>query len=109
MQITIYDPQVPALALCDTPGDTLVAECLRAAELGDTTAFLDLGLAFSVAGYGVPLDMIEAYKWYELAGAVGLEEAHECRDDLAEHMLADEIAEAQRRSQEWLASGALPN
>lgn len=84
--------------------DALVATCLTAAAQGDTSAYYDLGVAFSTGSHGVDCDMIEAHKWFNLAAVAGHEEAAMCRSDVAEEMTAREIAEAQRRAREWLSS-----
>ena len=85
--------------------DMLVASCLAAAAQGDVSAYFDLGVAFSTGGHGVASDLIEAHKWFNLAAAVGHEEAAWCRADVSDEMSAREIAEAQRRAREWLAAG----
>lgn len=85
--------------------DLLVANCLAAAALGDVSAYFDLGVAFSTGSHGVPVDMIEAHKWFNLAAVGGYEDAAQCRAEVADEMSAREIAEAQRRAREWLAAG----
>ena len=92
----------PAKAPAD---DMLVARCLAAAAQGDTSAFYDLGVAFSTGSHGVVCDLIEAHKWFNLAAAKGHEEASWCRADISDEMTAREIAEAQRRAREWLMGG----
>ncbi len=86
--------------------DMLVASCLAAAAQGDTSAYYDLGVAFSTGSHGVECELIEAHKWFNLAAVAGHEEAQWCRADIAEEMTAREIAEAQRRAREWIAAGA---
>ena len=83
--------------------DAIVASCLAAAEQGDITAYYDLGVAFSTGSQGVPCDMIEAHKWFNLAAVAGHEASQMCRGDVADEMTAREIAEAQRRAREWLS------
>ena len=90
------------------PADTTVADlhlarCLAAAAAGDTEAYYDLGVAYSTGSHGVPCDMIEAHKWFNLAASKGHEEAAWCRADISDEMTAREIAEAQRRAREWLS------
>ncbi|HEX7711864.1 MAG TPA: hypothetical protein VF418_13105 [Sphingomonadaceae bacterium] len=82
----------------------LVAKCLAAAAAGDVSAYFDLGVAFSTGSHGATCDLIEAHKWFNLAAAQGHDEAAWCRADVSEEMTAREIAEAQRRAREWLAS-----
>jgi TPR repeat protein len=84
--------------------DLLVAKCLAAAAKGSSSAYFDLGVAFSTGGHGVACDLIEAHKWFNLAAAQGHEEAAWCRADVSDEMSAREIAEAQRRARQWLGS-----
>ncbi len=86
-------------------GDLLVAQCLAAAAQGEQTAFFDLGVAFSTGSHGVPCDLVEAHKWFNLAATGGHDGAPQCRADIAEEMTARDIAEAQRRAREWLRAG----
>jgi uncharacterized protein len=83
----------------------LLAKCLAAAAQGDTTAYFDLGVAFSTGSHGADCDLVEAHKWFNLAASRGHEEAAMCRADLSDEMTAREIAEAQRRAREWLSAG----
>ncbi len=57
----------------------------------------DLGVAYST-GQGVPLNLIEAHKWFNLAAAKGNEPAREWRLSVAQELTADELAEAQRQA-----------
>lgn len=59
-----------------------------------------LGLDYST-GRGVPVDLVEAHKWLNLAAMVGSEEARLLRAEIARDMSPDEIADAQRRAREW--------
>lgn len=61
----------------------------------------DLGVAYST-GQGVPLDLIEAHKWFNLAALKGNQPAREWRASVAMEMSTDQIAEAQRQAREWL-------
>jgi len=97
---------VDCAAIDETVADMLVASCLAAAAAGDTSAFFDLGVAYSTGSHGAPCDLIEAHKWFNLAALGGYEDAAQCRSDIAEEMTAREIAEAQRRAREWLNAGA---
>ncbi|MFM5883780.1 MAG: hypothetical protein ACKOQ3_00355 [Novosphingobium sp.] len=84
--------------------DMLVASCLAAAAAGDTSAYYDLGVAYSTGSHGVDCDLIEAHKWFNLAAVNGHGEAQMCRADISDEMTAREIAEAQRRAREWIAA-----
>lgn len=82
--------------------NAVIAACLAAAAGGDMDALFDLGVAHSTGSHGVPCDLIEAHKWFNLAAVGGHEEAAQCRADVSDEMTAREIAEAQRRAREWL-------
>ena len=70
----------------------------------DSQACFDLGVAYSTGASGVEGDLIEAHMWFNLAAARGHEEAADLRAEIADEMSAREIAEAQRRARQWLAS-----
>ena len=74
------------------------------AARGDVQALYELGVAYSTGIGGVPVDLIEAHKWFNLAALSGSEIAQECRADISEDMTAREIAEAQRQARAWLAT-----
>lgn len=84
--------------------DLRVAQYLADAARGDASACFELGVAFSTGGHGVPGDLIEAHKWFNLAAVAGHDCAQTCRADIAEEMTPREIAEAQRRAREWIAA-----
>ena len=75
----------------------------RAAEQGDVGAQLFVADGYGY-GYGVEPDLVEAYKWYEIAIRYWGSLAVRARDVLAEKMTGEEIAEAVRRTGDWLAS-----
>ncbi len=83
--------------------DLIVAKCLAAAAQGDTSAYFDLGVAYSTGSNGLNCDLIEAHKWFNLAASRGHDEASWCRADISDEMTAREIAEAQRRARQWLS------
>lgn len=51
----------------------------------------------------MPIDLIEAHKWFNLAALGGSEEGQAMRAEIAEEMTAREIAEAQRQARAWIA------
>lgn len=63
-----------------------------------------LGIEASTPGEGDDVDLIDAHKWFNLAASRGNELAREYRAQLTLEMNARQIAEAQRRAREWLAS-----
>lgn len=89
-------------AAIDNIRDAFVAQCLNAAEAGDSEAYFDLGMAFSTGSDAVAIDLVEAHKWFNLAAVGGHDSAAQCRADVADDMSAREVAEAQRRAREWL-------
>jgi uncharacterized protein len=82
----------------------LVRSRLADADSGDVDALFDLGLTYSTGRGGVPVDLVEAHKWFNLAALSGSERGQECRAEIAVEMTAREIAEAQRQARSWLAS-----
>lgn len=95
---------LPETALAESSqDDLLIATCLAAAAAGDTEATYTLGVAYSTGSHGVPCDLIEAHKWFNLAAVKGHAEAQMCRADVSDEMTAREIAEAQRRAREWIS------
>lgn len=73
------------------------------AESGNVDALFDLGIAYSMGGEGVEVDLIAAHKWFNLAALNGSTRGQECRADIAGDMSAREIAEAQKQARAWLA------
>src|SRR5687767_14672397 len=80
----------------------LIESRMADAADGDVEALYDLGVAYSTGTGGVPVDLVEAHKWFNLAALNGSARAQECRADVAEDMTAREIAEAQRQARAWL-------
>lgn len=93
---------LPASRAADMQVDLIIAARLAMSERGDVDGYFDLGIAFSSGGNGIPVDLVEAHKWFNIAAARGHEQAARCRADLADEMSAREVAEAQRRAREWL-------
>jgi TPR repeat protein len=80
---------------------------LRAAEQGKVTAQYDLGINYS-RGEGVPKNDIEAYKWFSIAAANGLDKSAKRRDSLAQSISREEIVEGQRRATAFVARKESP-
>jgi len=104
MDMTWNDEFETEIEIGRNAAEAVVATCLAAAAAGDANAYFDLGVIFSTEAESIELDLIEAHKWFNLAAALGHEEASYARADLAEDMTAREIAEAQRRARAWLAT-----
>jgi S1-C subfamily serine protease len=80
---------------------------LRAAEQGNAHAQFSLALCYE-DGIGVAKDDIEAYKWFNLAAAQGGAGGSRWRDLLAAEMTKEQIAEAQRRSSQFVPRPETP-
>jgi len=64
-------------------------------------AMYSLGIMYST-GQGVPLDLVQAHKWFNLAAMMGNGEARQWRGQLAAEMNQTDIAEAQKQARAWL-------
>ena len=75
------------------------------ATLGDTPAgadtFFELGMMYS-AGRSVPVDYVNAHKWFNLAAMGGNADAIRLRREVADQMSENEIATAQRAARAWV-------
>jgi len=72
-------------------------------EPADAEGCFDLGMVYS-AGAGVPVDMVEAHKWFNIAAMRGHHDAARLRREIAEQMADAEIGCAQRAARDWLKS-----
>ncbi len=77
----------------------------NAAPFGEGPAvgnmLFELGMMYSV-GRDVPIDLVSAHKWFNLAAAKGNAEAMRLRREIANQMSDGEIAAAQRAARDWL-------
>jgi uncharacterized protein len=77
-----------------------------AAALGEGSAagdtLFELGMKYSV-GIEVPVDLVSAHMWFNLAAAKGNAEAVRLRREIANQMSDAEVAAAQRAARDWLA------
>jgi len=75
------------------------------APLGEGRAsgdmLFELGMMYSV-GRDVPVDLVAAHKWFNLAAVKGNAEAIRLRREIAYQMSDAEIAAAQRAARDWL-------
>jgi TPR repeat protein len=72
-------------------------------EPDDADRCFEYGMIHS-AGAGVPVDLIEAHKWFNIAVMQGHPEAARLRREIAEQMSDSEIGRAQRAARDWLKS-----
>jgi len=70
---------------------------------GNTDALFDLGMNYAI-GRSVPLDLISAHKWFNLAAMRGNKDAIRLRREIAEQMSEAEIAAAQKAARNWLTT-----
>ncbi len=73
------------------------------AEAADPDALYDLGIMYA-AGRSVPVDLVAAHKWFNLAALKGRQDAALLRRELAELMSDVEIAMAQRQARAWITA-----
>jgi len=75
------------------------------APLGEGLAspemLFELGMMYSV-GRDVPVDLVAAHKWFNLAAVKGNADAVRLRREVANQMSDAEIAVAQRAARDWL-------
>jgi hypothetical protein len=91
-------------AISQKSAEFLLRSRLADAEAGDVDALFELGVSYSTGRGGVPVDLVEAHKWFNLAALSGCTRGQECRAEIACEMTAREIAEAQRQARAWLAT-----
>jgi uncharacterized protein len=83
----------------------------KAAEQGDAHAQFNLGVMYA-DGIGVPQDAVQAYMWYNLAAAQGVNQRmvpswmilvgdYSERESLEVALTGEQKAEGQRLSREW--------
>ena len=72
---------------------------------GPVTAdtMFSLGMMYS-SGHEVPVDLITAHKWFNIAAMKGHAEAAQLRREIAAEMQDAEIGQAQRAARDWLKS-----
>ena len=63
--------------------------------------FFKLGMVCST-GQSMPLDMVSAHKWFNIAATLGMKDAVRLRNEIAAEMSDREIAAAQRAARHWL-------
>ncbi len=76
----------------------------KGAMLGSNASaetFFELGIMYAI-GRSVPVDLVMAHKWFNIAAMRGSKEAIQHRRELAAEMSDAEIAAAQRAARDWL-------
>ncbi len=82
------------------------AATLGAAPMG-ADALFELGMMYS-AGNSVPVDLVSAHKWFNLAAMKGHADAARLRREIAAEMADSEIGAAQLAAREWLKLNPQP-
>jgi len=60
-----------------------------------------LGIMYST-GQSMPLDLVSAHKWFNIAAMFGMKDAVRLRNEVAAEMTDAEIVAAQRAARDWL-------
>ena len=66
-------------------------------------ALYELGITHA-SGRSVPVDLVTAHKWFNIAAMKGHAEAARMRREIAAEMTDSEIGQAQRAARDWLKS-----
>ena len=64
-------------------------------------AYYELGMMYA-SGRAMPIDLVAAHKWFNIAVARGFRAAADRRAELAREMSAADVAAAQREARLWL-------
>jgi len=67
----------------------------------------ELGMMYS-SGREVPVDLIVAHKWFNIAATKGHAEAARLRREIAAEMSDGQIGQAQRAARDWLKAHPQP-
>ena len=65
--------------------------------------FLELGIRCTT-GTAVPVDLVAAHKWFNIAAMRGNPDAIRLRREIAAEMTRQEIITAQRAAREWITT-----
>jgi len=76
---------------------------LKAAEQGLVGAQSQLGMIYFQGNEGIPRDLVQAHKWFNIASSSDDESAKQYRSLLEEIMDQAQIKEAQKLAMEWAA------
>ena len=84
----------------------LMPASLGAGPVTADTMF-SLGMMYS-SGHEVPVDLITAHKWFNIAAMKGHAEAARLRREIAAEMADAEIGQAQRAARDWIKAHSEP-
>jgi TPR repeat protein len=85
--------------------DSTMAPLGEGPAAGDV--LFELGMMYSI-GRDVPVDLIAAHKWFNLAAMKGNADAVRLRREVADQMSDAEIGAAQRAARDWLRNNEMP-
>jgi hypothetical protein len=85
--------------------DSSVAPLGEGPAAGDV--LFELGMMYSV-GRDMPVDLVSAHKWFNLAAMKGNADAARLRREVADQMSDADIAAAQRAARDWLRGNEMP-
>jgi uncharacterized protein len=85
--------------------DSTIAPLGEGPAAGDV--LFELGMMYSV-GRDMPVDLVSAHKWFNLAAMKGNADAARLRREVAGQMSDAEIGAAQRAARDWLRSNEVP-
>lgn len=91
-------------AISQKSAEFLIRSRLADAERGDVDALFELGVTYSTGRGGVPVDLVEAHKWFNLAAMRGNDDAKHYRFEISREMSKPQISRAQRLAREWIAT-----
>jgi TPR repeat protein len=79
-------------------------ECEPSARRDDAgNDFLELGMSCTI-GRSLPVDLVAAHKWFNLAAMLGNQDAIRLRREVAAEMSKAEITTAQRAARHWITT-----
>ena len=85
--------------------DSTMAPLGEGPAAGDV--LFELGMMYSI-GRDVPVDLVAAHKWFNLAAMKGNTDAIRLRREVADQMSDAEIGAAQRAARDWLRNNEMP-
>lgn len=81
----------------------------KAAEQGHGEALYTLGGMYERGQGAIPVDLVQAHKWFDIAVAAGFDIAQDNLQEIEAKMSREQIEEARSMSREWLATHKLPD
>ena len=67
------------MAISQKGAEFLIRSRLADAESGDINALFELGVTYSTGRGEIPVDLVEAHKWFNLAALSGCTRGQQCR------------------------------